>query len=124
MIPSYWNEAKQYLSQTCPIMAGIIASYPGEGMVGRGDPFYTLLRSIVGQQISVKAADSIWNRLVEKAKPLTPQKLLRVRESTLRSVGLRRKKRSIVKSSHAISASPILRAITFIRWMTTLLLPS
>ncbi len=88
MIPSYWPEAQRYLSLECPVMAGLIDAYPGEALSGRGDPFYTLLRSIVGQQISVKAADTVWARLESKVQPLSPEKVLRARETTLRGVGL------------------------------------
>ena len=88
MTPSYWPEAKQHLSLSCPVMASLIDAYPGEALSGRGDAFYTLLRSIVGQQISVKAADTVWARLESKVKPLSPEKVLRARETTLRGVGL------------------------------------
>ena len=62
MIPDYWHEACGALAQDDPVMAAIIAACGEETLVSRGDPFGTLLRSIVGQQISVKAADSIWAR--------------------------------------------------------------
>ncbi len=88
MTPHYWNEAKAHLSAVCPIMASLISDYPDGSMVSRGDAFFTLMRSIVGQQISVKAADAVWGRLEAKVKPMTPQKVLRVRDTTLRSVGL------------------------------------
>ena len=88
MTPSYWKKATTHLTKACPVMGDLIRSYPGEIMTGRGDAFYTLLRSIVGQQISVKAADSIWNKLMAKVKPITPGKILRCRDTTLRTVGL------------------------------------
>jgi DNA-3-methyladenine glycosylase II len=88
MTPHYWNDAKAHLSNTCPVMAKLIASYPEGSLVARGDAFYTLMRSIVGQQISVQSADAVWGRLAAKVKPMTAQKMLRVRDSTLRSVGL------------------------------------
>ena len=69
-------------------MASLIDAYPREALIGRGDAFYTLLRSIVGQQISVKAADTVWARLESKVQPLSPEKVLRARETTLRGVGL------------------------------------
>lgn len=88
MSPAYWSDAKAYLSAECPIMKGLIHAYSGEVLVGRGDAFYTLLRSIVGQQISVKAADFVWHKLISKVKPLTAEKLLRTRDTTLRAAGL------------------------------------
>ncbi len=60
--PDYWGEAKHYLSAKDPIMAGIIANYPEGALTCRGHAFETLCRSIVGQQISVKAADSMWGK--------------------------------------------------------------
>lgn len=56
-------------------------------LVPRGDAFYTLLRAIAGQQISVKAADAVWSRVQQRVQPLTPESLLRRRESTLRAAG-------------------------------------
>ena len=57
-------------------------------MQAREDGFFTLLRAVVGQQISVKAADSVWAKLVKAVKPLTPATLLRKRDTTLRACGL------------------------------------
>ena len=98
MNPHQWNHAKKHLRDACPTMKRIIDAYPGEGMKAREDGFYTLLRAIVGQQISVKAADSIWKRLEAKVKPLTPEKLNRTRISTLRSIGLSEQKAHYAKN--------------------------
>jgi len=54
----------------------------------RGDGFYTLVRAVVGQQISVKAADSVWAKLAKAVNPMTPENLLRKRDATLRACGL------------------------------------
>lgn len=91
-----WNKGKAHLRKVCPTMRRIIDSYPGEGLKARPDGFYTLLRAIVGQQISVKAADSIWKRLEDKVKPLTPEKLVRVKIDTLRKLGLSESKANYV----------------------------
>jgi DNA-3-methyladenine glycosylase II len=93
-----WNKGKAHLRRACPTMKRIIDAYPGEGMQAREDGFYTLLRAIVGQQISVKAADSIWKRLEAKVQPLTPEKLNRTRITTLRSIGLSEQKANYVKN--------------------------
>jgi DNA-3-methyladenine glycosylase II len=79
-------------------MAALIAEYPQETLTGRGDAFYTLLRSIVGQQISVKAADTVWGRLEAKIKPLVPAKVARARDTTLRAAGLSGQKVSYCKN--------------------------
>jgi len=62
MQPDYWNKATRHLSRQCPTMKTLIKQYKGEGLRARGDGFYTLLRSVVGQQISVKAADAVWSK--------------------------------------------------------------
>ena len=88
MTPDYWTKATRHLSKQCPTMKRLISQYAGEGLVARGDGFYTLLRSVVGQQISVKAADSVWAKLEAAVKPLTPKKLLALSDEALRACGL------------------------------------
>lgn len=88
MQPDYWNKAKRHLSKQCPTMGVLIKRYRGEGLRAREDGFYSLLRAIVGQQISVKAADAVWNKLVKEVNPLTPENLLKKRDTTLRKCGL------------------------------------
>jgi len=93
MKPAYWDEATRALSRGDPILRKLIASYPGIHLTRRGDPFTTLTRAIVGQQISVKAAESIWNRFVTAAGGhgtpvhLDPVRVGRMRMPTLRKVG-------------------------------------
>ncbi|MEO6565818.1 MAG: hypothetical protein ABIO63_07265 [Casimicrobiaceae bacterium] len=67
MKPAYWDAATRALGRGDPVMRKLIAAYPGIHLTRRGDPFTTLARAIVGQQISVKAAESIWNRFVTAA---------------------------------------------------------
>ena len=62
-IPSWWNEAHAYLLQD-ELLGPVVEKYGSEGITSRDDLFQTLVRSIVGQQISVTAADAIWGRLV------------------------------------------------------------
>ncbi len=88
MQPDYWTKATRHLSKQCPTMKGIIKRYKGEGLRARGNGFYTLLRAIVGQQISVKAADSVWAKVEKAVKPLTPKKLLSLSDEQLRACGL------------------------------------
>jgi DNA-3-methyladenine glycosylase II len=73
-------------------MARIIAEHPRVGLASRGDAFSTLARSIVGQQISVKAADAVWGRFCASCGELTPRSVLRRRPTTLRSCGLSERK--------------------------------
>lgn len=95
--PHYWEQAKATLSQADAVLSGIIARYEGEGLTTRGDAFETLARSIVGQQISVKAADSVWQKFeaacaTRKGGKVTPRQLLAMSEESLRSCGLSRQK--------------------------------
>ena len=88
MTPQYWNEAKKHLILNDKILGKIISHYRGEIMTQRGDAFYTLARSIIGQQISVKAADTIWGRLETQLVSVTPKSALKISEITLRECGL------------------------------------
>ena len=92
--PAYWTEACRYLADCDQKLARIINSYQGEVMQRRGDPFYTLARSIVGQQISVKAADTVWNRLEQSLSSVHPKAVLAVSHDQLRSCGLSQQKSS------------------------------
>jgi DNA-3-methyladenine glycosylase II len=69
-------------------MAGIMRRHPRIFLVRRGEPFLTLARAIVGQQISVKAAQSVWDRLVACVGEVTPEKILLKERPVLRACGL------------------------------------
>jgi DNA-3-methyladenine glycosylase II len=90
--PHYWPRARRALAAADPIMGRIIRRHPRVALVSRGDPFSTLARSIVGQQISVKAADAVWSRLSAACPQMTPAALLRRRAATLRGCGLSERK--------------------------------
>ncbi len=62
MKPVYWEQATRALARADPVMRRLIGDVPGLHLTRRGDPFTTLSRAIVGQQISVKAAQTIWER--------------------------------------------------------------
>jgi len=88
MKPEYWDRAKRSLARRDPVLAGIMRRHPRVHLVARGEPFHTLARAIVGQQISVKAAQSVWNRVLEVAPRMTPEAVLAVRRPQLRACGL------------------------------------
>lgn len=69
-------------------MDEIIMRYKGETLNSRGTAYYTLVRSIVGQQISVKAAASVWNRLERAAGKVLPEQILKMTDAELRGCGL------------------------------------
>ena len=95
--PSYWCRAKKELSAADPVIADIIKGCGRGGLIGQGDPFVTLVRSIVGQQISVRAADSIWNRLEEAAGGISPKMVAARDEAELQGAGLTRRKASYIR---------------------------
>ncbi len=90
--PPYWSKAKRALAKADPVLARIIRRHPRVALASRGDALSTLARSIVGQQISVKAADAVWRRLCGACPELTPPAILRKRASTLRNCGLSERK--------------------------------
>ena len=92
MKPEYWDRAKRALARRDPVMAGIIRRHPRVHLVSRGDPFHTLARSIVGQQISVKAAQSVWNRFSGIAGDVVPERILQMKATQLRACGLSERK--------------------------------
>ena len=98
--PDYWTIATRELVQRDGVMAQLILSYPNSVMSSRGQPFYTLVRSVVGQQISVKAADSIWARFVLLVPKVTPKHVLAQSIEHLRSVGLSARKAEYI---HAVA---------------------
>jgi DNA-3-methyladenine glycosylase II len=67
--PSYWEEATRALAQRDRVLRRLIRAHPDVHLKRRSDPFTTLARAIVGQQISVKAADTIWRRFVATVAP-------------------------------------------------------
>jgi DNA-3-methyladenine glycosylase II len=73
-------------------MAALIARYPDAVLADRGDPFQTLARAIVGQQISVKAADSIWARFAGYAQTVSPKHVVTLELDSLAGCGLSRRK--------------------------------
>lgn len=92
MTPDYWQQASAELAQSDPVMAHLVARFAGLSLVSRGDPFVTLARSIVGQQISLKAADSVWTRLAAVVPLMTPGEVLASDPAKLRSCGLSTRK--------------------------------
>ena len=92
MIPSYWQQASSELSQNDPVLADLVARFAGSTLVSRGEPFSTLVRSIVGQQISVKAADAIWARLTGVLPKVEAVSVLECPPQMLRECGLSARK--------------------------------
>ena len=84
-----WDKAVTDLSKNDNIIAKIITDYPKERMEMKNDTLHTLVRSVVGQQISVRAADAIWNRLDEACNnSITENNLLKLSIEDMRKTGL------------------------------------
>lgn len=92
MRPAYWLRAKRALARRDPTLAAIMRQHAGVFLVRRGEPFMTLARAIVGQQISVRAAQSVWDRLVLAAPQVTPAQVLALEPLQLRACGLSARK--------------------------------
>ena len=90
--PEYWEPACAELAAADPVMAALIARYPDAILANRGDPFQTLARAVVGQQISVKAADSVWARFAGFARHVTPARIATLELDALAACGLSRRK--------------------------------
>src|SRR6185503_9615883 len=88
MKPEYWDRAKRTLAKRDPVMAGIMRAHPKVFLARRGEPFLTLARAIVGQQISVEAAQSVWDRVFVFIGAATPEKVLLKERPLLRACGL------------------------------------
>ena len=91
--PDYWESALAHLMKRDRIMKKLIPKHPDIWLTTRGNPFITLARSIVGQQISVKAAESVWQRfLLECGKRPTPGSVQKAGLKQLRAAGLSARK--------------------------------
>jgi DNA-3-methyladenine glycosylase II len=101
MKPAYWDEATLALGRRDRVLRRLIRAHPGIHLKRRSDPFTTLARAIVGQQISVKAADAIWRRFVGAVSPramssafprIDPRAVAGIALPDLRTCGLSQRK--------------------------------
>ena len=76
-VPSYWDDAKTELMKRDRILRKLIPQFGDLHLVGGDDSFTTLARSIVSQQISVKAAQTIWDRFLEVCPKCTPAQVIK-----------------------------------------------
>jgi len=95
--PDYWEQAKRELAERDTVLRELVGRFHGLALGSRGDAFSTLARSVVGQQISVKAAQSVWNRLADRLGSVTPENLHRCRKPSLRACGLSGQKAAYLK---------------------------
>lgn len=93
--PSWWNDALVFLRND-ELLGPVVQEHGPEGISSRDDLFQCIVRSIVGQQISVLAADAIWGRLVTHLGAVTPQHVLASDEPSMAACGLTRPKASYI----------------------------
>ncbi len=97
--PAYWHKAKKVLSKRDPLLRKIIKKYNKGFLTTKNKPFFSLCRTIVGQQISTKAADSIWLKFEAKCKKkINLKTVLKLSTRTLKSAGLSRQKVKYLKN--------------------------
>ena len=94
-----WEVATKELSRNDPVIMKIIKLYSGDKIQLKNNAFLTLVRSVVGQQISVKAADSVWKKLEELCRDsIEPERIKSFSEDELRSAGLSRSKANYIQN--------------------------
>jgi DNA-3-methyladenine glycosylase II len=91
-MPEYWTEACKYLSRRDRVMKRLIPQFGDACLQSRGDAFTTLARSIVGQQISVKAAQSVWDKFARLPRKMSPAGVLKLKVDDMREAGLSARK--------------------------------
>lgn len=92
LAPPYWTDACDHLMQRDRVMNKLIPQFPNVSLQSRGDPFTTLARSVIGQQISVKAAQAVWDRFAALLPHMEPGQLLRLKVDDMRAAGLSARK--------------------------------
>jgi DNA-3-methyladenine glycosylase II len=95
-IPTYWQDAKDELMKRDRIMRRLIPQFGDMHLIGRNEAFITLVRSVIGQQISVKAAEAVWQRLLEACPKCTPAQILKAGNEQLATCGLSKRKAEYV----------------------------
>jgi DNA-3-methyladenine glycosylase II len=91
-MPAYWDDARRHLTRKDRVMKRLIPQFGNACLESRGDAFTTLARSIVGQQISVKAAQTVWDRFAVLPRKMIPSAVLRLKVDDMRSAGLSARK--------------------------------
>lgn len=96
--PPYWDEACSALRRADPVLGRLILAAGGSVLRPRNDAFYSLARSIAGQQISVRAAETVWQRLLARVGEMTPGAVAGHSADALRECGLSRSKASYLQN--------------------------
>lgn len=108
--PEYWQQSKEFLSNVDSKLGKLFLDHPDYSISSRGEALETLLRSIVGQQISIQAAASVWRKLANKIGKIQPENVLTISFEELKSCGLSKQKAQYIMnicnhfSSHSIKS--------------------
>ena len=92
MKPKYWNKGKIFLSNKDKVLKKLIQTYRNEYLNLNSNYFHSLINSIIGQQISVSAADSMKTKFFKLKRNITPQTVSKLRTTDFRKCGLSRQK--------------------------------
>ena len=92
MKPKYWNKGKVYLSNKDKVLKKIIDQYPNQSLKLNDNNYHALINSIIGQQISVSAANSMKSKLFSLKKNITPRTIKNLKNTQLRKCGLSKQK--------------------------------
>ena len=92
MKPKYWNKGKIYLSNKDKVLKKLIQTYRNEYLNLNSNYFHSLINSIIGQQISVSAADSMKTKFFKLKRSITPQTVSKLSTTDLKKCGLSRQK--------------------------------
>jgi len=95
--PDYWTAACDHLMKKDRVMRRLVPKFIGASIETRGEPFVTLARSVVGQQISVKAAQSVWDRFSALMKTVNPRAVSKLTVEDMRAAGLSGRKVEYIK---------------------------
>jgi len=90
--PDYWEEACRHLARKDRVMKRLIPQFGDACLQSRGDAFTTLARSIVGQQISVKAAQTVWDRFAKLPRRMSAGNVLKLKVDDMQAAGLSARK--------------------------------
>ena len=95
--PKYWNKAKKILSKKDKVMRKLINNYKDKSLVTRNDVFYSLCKSITGQQLSIFSASAIFKRFQKKVGKINPTRVSKLSISQIKSCGMTKQKAKGIK---------------------------
>ncbi|TVQ27744.1 MAG: DNA-3-methyladenine glycosylase 2 family protein [Spirochaetaceae bacterium] len=117
--PSYWRAACQELAERDPVLAGLVETHGGDVLRGSGDAFRTMVNAVVGQQISVAAAEGIWKRLTAAFPEMSPRAFTAASLEELRATGLSWRKSEYIQGIAEAFTSGDLDDTVWSEWSDT-----